>query len=129
MKRINLVLSVLLLLALVACGTPETGGREPVYIGQAEIVAQLSAPPMVSLHIMGDLPTACHDFHAEVEAPDSDNRIDVTVYSTVNPTMRCAQVLQPFDESVEIPMDGQSEGIYSIYLNDSPVGEFNYVVQ
>lgn len=114
---------------LIGCTPIEVGGREPVYIGQSEILAQLSAPPTITLIIQGDLPTACHEFHSEIEGPDADNRIDVIVYSTVNPTMRCAQVLMPFEESVAIPMDGHADGVYTIYLNDSPVGEFNFVAQ
>jgi hypothetical protein len=125
----NLFVLVVIAALLIGCAPTEVGGQEPVYIGQAEIIAQLSAPPTITLNIRGDLPTACHEFHSEVDGPDADNRIDVTVYSTVNPTMRCAQVLQPFEESVEIPMSGQPEGIYTVYLNGSVVGEFNYVTQ
>jgi hypothetical protein len=125
----KLIVSVALAGLLIGCAPAEVGGREPVYIGQSEIIAQLSAPPTITLNIQGDLPTACHEFHSEVEGPDAENRIHVTVYSTVNPTMRCAQVLQPFNESLVIPMGGQAEGIYTIYLNGSPVGEFNYVTQ
>lgn len=124
-----LVLSLLTLALLAACSGPETGGREPVYIGDTEIIAQFSAPPTVTLNIQGDLPSACHEFHAEVEGPDGDNRIDVTVYSTVNPLMRCAQMLQPFQESVVIPMDSQPDGDYTIYLNGNSVGEFTYIAQ
>ncbi len=100
--------------------------REPVYVGETEISAMLADPAYISLHITGDLPTACHEFHYEYEGPEN-GRIDVTVYSTISPAATCIQGLHSFDETIEIPMAGQPDGNYEIYLNGSFVGEIELV--
>lgn len=99
--------------------------REPVYIGETEISAMLADPPSVSLHITGDLPTACHEFRYEYEIP-GNGRIDVTVYGTIDPATTCIQGYHSFDETIEIPMTGQPDGNYQIYLNDNFVGEIEF---
>ncbi len=85
-----------------------------------------SFPIQVRLHVTGDLPTPCHKFQADVSEPDVENRVDVAVYSLSNPELMCAQVLQPFDESVSVPMSGQTDGTYTVYLNGELVGQFEY---
>lgn len=96
--------------------------REPVYIGETEVSATLSNPPSISLHITGDLPTACHEFHYEYEIL-VNMQIDVTLYSTISPAATCVQGLHAFDEIIEIPMTGQPDGTYQVLLNETPVGE------
>ena len=107
---------------------PLTGDFEkgPVYISSSDLLIMESFPVQVALHITGDLPTPCHRFQAEVAKPDAENRIEVTAYSLANPELMCAQVLQPFEESVPIPMDGAPDGTYSVWLNGEEVGEFTY---
>lgn len=98
----------------------------PVFINSSDLLIAESYPVQVHLHISGDLPTPCHRFRADVAAPNLENQIQVTAYSVVNPDMMCAQVLQPFDENVSIPMDGAADGNYSVWLNGELVGEFSY---
>jgi len=78
------------------------------------------------LHIVGNLPTPCHEFQFSVSQPDAKNRIYVAAWSESDPTAICAQVLQPFEENVSIPMAGVADGTYSVWLNGELVGEFNY---
>jgi hypothetical protein len=78
------------------------------------------------LHIVGSLPTPCHEFLSEVAGSDEQNRIFVTAWSEADPAAICAQVLQSFDESVSIPMGGAADGTYSVWLNEDLVGEFSY---
>jgi hypothetical protein len=106
--------------------TVAEGERGPVYVSQADLVIMESYPVQVSLHIVGDLPTPCHRFHAEVSKPDSENRIQVAIYSVANTELMCAEVLAHFEENVAIPMNGQAEGTYSVWLNGELVGEFSY---
>ena len=124
----SLLLAILMLvLTLTACSAGIGGStREPVYIGQAELLALMIYPVKISLHITGDLPTACHEFHTEVDGPNAQNRIEVTAYSTVDPVVTCTQALEPFDESVPFSMQGQPDGTYSLWLNGDLVGEFEY---
>ena len=100
--------------------------RGPAYISSSDLLIMESFPVQIALHIIGDLPTPCHRFRTDVADPDAQNRIDVTAYSLANPELMCAQVLQPFEESVPIPMDGAPDGTYSVWLNGEEVGEFTY---
>lgn len=115
---------------LVACDMPTANPTEPrggaVYIDSADLLIAESFPVQISLHIVGNLPTPCHEFNAEIAQPDEQNRIYVTVWSEADPAAMCAQVLQPFEESVSIPMAGAADGTYSVWLNGELVGEFNY---
>lgn len=111
--------------AATASPTPQ-GVKGPLYISSAELLIMESFPIQVRLHVTGDLPTPCHRFQAEVSQPDAENRIDVNIYSLSNPELMCAQVLQPFDESVSIPMSGRPDGTYSVYLNGELIGQFEY---
>jgi len=129
--RRKLITCLMIAVFLAACApiavtpTPQ-GEKGPVYVSSAELLIMESFPVQVRLHITGDLPTPCHSFHAEVSEPDTQNRIDVTAYSLYNPNLMCAQMLQPFDESVSVPMSGQADGTYTVYLNGELVGQFDY---
>lgn len=112
---------------LAACGpiTPTpTGG--PVYINSSDLLIMESYPVQVSLHISGELPTPCHEFRSQVAGPDEQNRIFVTSWSEIDPNTVCIQVLEPFDLSIPIPMEGSGEASYPVYLNGELVGEFRY---
>jgi hypothetical protein len=122
MKTVNPIFALLLFAVLAACSSTGTPMREPVYIGETEISATLTTPPSISLHITGDLPTACHAFNYEYEILAS-LQINVAVYSTISPAATCIQGLSPFDETIEIPMTGQPDGNYQVYLNENFVGE------
>lgn len=98
----------------------------PVYINSVDLLVAESYPVQPRLHITGDLPTPCHQFRADVAAPNAQNQIHVTAYSLSDPSLMCAQMLEPFDENVAIPMAGAADGSYSVYLNGELVGEFNY---
>jgi hypothetical protein len=97
-----------------------------VYIDSADLLIMESYPVQVALHIVGNLPTPCHEILFEVAGSDEQNRIFVTAWSEADPAAICAQVLQPFDESVSIPMGGAADGTYSVWLNEGLVGEFSY---
>lgn len=130
MKISSLIVAASLLAGLLTACAPQAEGpgtgAQPVYIDSADLLIAESYPVQVRLHLVGNLPTPCHHFEAEVAAPDQQNRIEVTAYSTVDAAMRCAQVLQPIDENIAIPMDGAADGAYSVWLNGELVGEFNY---
>jgi hypothetical protein len=122
--------------ALSACSagispqpTPDDNGdmeEGAIFIDSTDLLIAESFPVQIFLHVVGNTPTPCHHFTAEVAAPDEQNRIHVRIYTMVNPTLMCAQVLQPFDESVAILMEGAADGAYSVYVNGELVGEFTY---
>jgi hypothetical protein len=82
-----------------------------------------SFPPQFMLSLKGNLPTPCHQLRVNVNPPDADNKIMVDVYTVSNPDMICAQVLQPFSETIELgTFPG---GHYSVCVNGQLAGEFD----
>jgi len=96
----------------------------PVFIDQADLLTLESHPSQVVLSLKGSLPTPCHVLHVKVGEPDSQNRILVSVYSTLEPGRICAQVLEPFEENV--PIKYLTAGKYVVWVNGSMVGEFHF---
>jgi hypothetical protein len=96
--------------------------RGEAFITAQELLVKESYPLQVSLHITGSLPTPCHQLKVEVSEPDEQNKINVEVYSLVDPTQNCIQVLKAFDET--IPLASYTDGSYTVTLNGEEVGEF-----
>ncbi len=124
-------LFILLVLSLAACapgqatptGDPQGGA---VYINGTDLLVAESYPVQIFLHIMGDLPTPCHELRSQVATPDEQKRIFVTAWSESDPAAMCIQVLEPFDVNIPIGMQGESDGTYRVWLNAELVGEFSY---
>lgn len=128
--------AALLLMLAAACGDTSDGDpsspitppttvddgddliRGPVFISGVEIVLMESWPVQVRANISGDLPTPCHQFAYTVAAPGDDGTIDVDVYTLVVRDVNCAQVLDPFEES--IPIGDFTEGDYTVLINGEP---------
>lgn len=147
MNIVKLFTALLVLAILAACGsvlgdspvssedstpvadvvTPVGSGiRSDVYIGSASLLIMESFPIQVRALVQGDLPTPCHMLTITVSQPDAENNIHIEMYSEAEEGAICIQMLQPFEESVEIAMTGQAEGDYAVYLNGALIGEFTY---
>lgn len=97
--------------------------RGEIFIDEKGLLIRESYPPQIALEISGNLPTPCHELRAVISEPDVENRINVEVYSVVDPNMMCTQVLKPFMENIELgTFPG---GHYSVYINDELAGEFD----
>ena len=101
----------------------ETLTRADAFIHESSLVIRESFPPQVSLMFRGDLPTPCHELRATLNSPDADNRIIVEAYSVVDPDVVCAQVLQPFEES--LALGTYPGGHYTVWINGEMAGEFD----
>ena len=97
--------------------------RGNVFITEASLVIRESFPPQVSVPIKGELPTPCHQLRAEINEPDTDNKIVVEVYSVVNPDLVCIQVVEPFEEAVDLGT--YPSGHYTVWVNGEMIGEFD----
>jgi hypothetical protein len=97
--------------------------RGEVFINETNLLIRESYPPQISLSIWGDLPTPCHELRAEIASPDSENKIMVDAYSVVDPNMVCTQVLEPFEESIDLGTF--PTGHYSVWVNGELAGEFD----
>ena len=97
--------------------------RGIIFIEEKGLVIRESYPPQIALGFSGNLPTPCHEIRAEISEPDAENKINVDVYSVVDPNMICTQVLKPFMENIELGTF--PDGHYSVWLNGEMVGEFD----
>lgn len=99
--------------------------RGNVYLDSAQLLILESQPPQIRLALAGNLPDPCHRLRVRAAAPDEENRIRVEVYSLADPTAVCIQVLQPFQASIPLPLEGLPPGHYTVWVNGEKVGEFD----
>lgn len=97
--------------------------RSEVYPESILINVMESYPLQFSLQITGSLPNPCHYLRIIIYPPDVQNRIEIDLYSVVNPQTMCTEVLKPFE--VSIPLGSYPTGNYSIFINGSLVGEID----
>ena len=97
--------------------------RGNVYLNEASLVIRESFPPQISLTVQGDLPTPCNQLRAEIAGPDAENKIEVDLYSVSDPNKACAQVLEPFEESIDLGTF--PTGHYTVWVNSEMAGEFD----
>jgi hypothetical protein len=97
--------------------------RGAVYLDSEEIVVMESYPVQITLVLKGSLPTPCNQLRVLASPPDEQNRIQVDVYSVIDPAKICAQVLEPFDTNVGL--GSFPSGHYSVWVNGKSVGEFD----
>ena len=97
--------------------------RGVVYLDSKEIVVMESDPVQITLVLKGSLPTPCNQLRVLANLPDEQNHIQVDVYSVIDPTQMCAQVLKPFDAN--IGLGSFPTGHYSVWVNGESIGEFD----
>jgi hypothetical protein len=100
-----------------------TNTRAPVFISQIQTMQDENDTTKFSLNVGGDMPSPCHQIRASVSPPDPEGKIDVVLYSIVDPNTPCAQVLASFQ--VSIPLGSFPTGHYVIALNGEVIDEFN----
>ncbi|NPV76564.1 MAG: hypothetical protein HPY59_09355 [Anaerolineae bacterium] len=107
-------------------GQPTSEGiklqRAGATIESAELLQKESFPKQITLELSGVLPTPCHQVKAEVHKLDAQNRIEIDVYSLVDPAAICAQVLAPFE--LRIQLGSYPAGKYTVVINDEERGRF-----
>lgn len=97
--------------------------RGNAYINEASLIARESYPPQIVLLLSGDLPTPCNQLRVEIQPPDNENKIVADVYSVIDPEQMCTQVLEPFEESIELGTF--PSGHYTVWVNGEMAGEFD----
>ena len=97
--------------------------RESIFIEEMGLVIRESYPPQISLNMSGNLPTPCHALRAIVNEPDAENKINVEVYTVVDPNMMCTQVLKPFTQNIDLGTF--PSGHYTVWVNGESAGAFD----
>ena len=97
--------------------------RGNAYIDEASLVIRESFPPQISLMLAGNLPTPCNQLRLEISPPDSENKIHVEAYSVTDPNQVCIEVLEPFEEQIDLGTF--PTGQYSVWVNGGLAGEFD----
>lgn len=95
--------------------------RANVLLDAKNIISTKSIPPQISLRVSGALPTPCHKLRIQIAAPNTQNEIRASVYSVVDSSAMCVQMITPFDASM--PLENLSRGTYSMWVNDQPIGQ------
>jgi hypothetical protein len=95
--------------------------RGEVFIDEMQVLTMESFPPQFLLQMSGSLPTPCHHLRADVSDPDSQNQIQVEVYSLADPDAACIQVLEPFQQGINL--GSFSQGSYTVVVNGEQVAE------
>jgi inhibitor of cysteine peptidase len=83
---------------------PSTPGavRGPVYVDSVDVLLLESYPVQVRALVKGTLPTPCHRLAWDLSGPDAQGRINLDVYSTADADVICIQVLEPFEQSIDV---------------------------
>ena len=97
--------------------------RGNVFLNESSLLIRESFPPQISLSLSGDLPTPCHRLRVDVKKPDVENKINVEVYSVVDPDQVCIQVLEPFQANIDLGIF--PSGHYTVWVNMEMAGEFD----
>jgi hypothetical protein len=80
-------------------------------------------PRLVSAILAGNLPDPCHQLRILFTPADSQNKINLEVYSVFDPQTSCVQMIVPFQ--VTFPLGSFPSGHYSVYVNGQLLGEFD----
>jgi hypothetical protein len=89
----------------------------------SQIIIMESFPIQVVAVVNGNLPDPCHLLRIQVTAAGADNRINIDIYSLVDPNITCTTDLQPF--TANIPLGTYAGGQFSVYVNGDLLGEFD----
>jgi len=76
--------------------------RGPVYIDSVDVLQLESYPVQVRALVKGALPTPCHQLAWDLSGPAAQGRITLDVYSTTDADAVCIQVLEPFEQSIDL---------------------------
>jgi hypothetical protein len=101
----------------------ESMDRGEAFVDDTQLLVMESFPPQYLLQLTGSLPTPCHYLRADISEPDAQNRIDIEVYSLVDPDVTCIQVLESFQTGINLGSFPQ--GSYTVLLNGEQVAEFD----
>jgi inhibitor of cysteine peptidase len=132
MRKITIFLasSFVALLAFTGCGgaggptaTPPPAGTPTVGMVQGQAMVESvevrileSMPVQVQVVVKGNLPDACTKIGDIAQAREGDS-FDITIVSTRQADLVCAQVITPFEETIKLDVTGLKAGAYTVTVN------------
>lgn len=139
LRTSSLTLFTMLLLSLAACtsrGEPPASGEQPtptapanptlpsgdgqgaaVYVDTMDLLALESFPVQMRAIVKGNLPDACTTITSASSQRD-DNIFRITFVTTRPADAVCAQMLTPFEQTVELDVAGLKAGTYTVVAGD-----------
>lgn len=111
-------LLALTLMSTASIAATDEPQHDPVYVDGTEILYLESFPVQVQLLVDGALPTPCHEPAWEVA--DGETSVDVTLWSTSDPELLCASVLEPVQ--LLIPLGSYESADLDVTLDGEIVG-------
>ena len=106
---------------------PEGAVSGNAFVNEASLAIAESFPVQIYITITGDLPDPCHRLHIDISEPDAENRINIKVSSyQPDSDLMCIQVLEPFEERINLPTEDLPDGSYSVFVNGEEIGTFNF---
>lgn len=101
-----------------------TMGNAYVEIASSEVMLSTESDSTeIIIHLVGNLPNPCYNLRVSAHEPDKENNIQIDVYSVADANKVCADVLQPFDETISL--GEYSSGEYTIFINEEALGKIN----
>lgn len=97
--------------------------RENANLESTELLTLESYPLQFTLVLNGNLPTPCNHLRIAASPPDAQNKIEVDVYSVIDPNMMCTEVIQPFE--VNFSLGSFLTGHYTLWVNGQQITEFD----
>jgi hypothetical protein len=145
MSRSLVLFALIFILGLSACSPPPVGPaptptpfegaynphapqagdeklqRDLLAVTNVSIMTTNSLPVRLGVNFTYALPTVCHELRVAVSGPDASHRIDLQIYTLVDPSEVCIMIaMAPVSDTVLIGV--LPEGTYSIYVNGDKVG-------
>jgi hypothetical protein len=99
--------------------------RSEVEIVSATVQAGKSLPADVSLLLSFRLATPCNELRVSISQPDSQDRIQMEIYSLAPKDMPCSlmAIITPLETTISL--GSVPQGHYTVWVNGQQVGEFD----
>jgi hypothetical protein len=100
-----------------------TRAEAMVNLENSRLFTSDTQPRLASAILQGILPTHCHQLRIMMTRIDSENTINLDVYSLYDPQTICNDLVQSFQ--ITFPLGSFNNGHYRLYVNGQLLGEFD----
>jgi hypothetical protein len=98
-------------------------GKVTIDMENSQLLISDTLPRLATVILQGELPTPCHQLRVVMESANTENRINLNVYSVYDPQVICNDMTRPFH--ITYPLGSFSSGHYNVYINGQLLGEFD----